>query len=680
MFIKSIELENYRCHAKSKIDFFPDGKPGNLSILEGVDGAGKTCIFNAIGWCLYGKETLELLGAKSQNLRIPNVANLDSSKPTKVSVEIWLEFETGDAINSEAINSKFTQARVLRTAMFRGSGIYDDELKLALYSSSEAPHLMHTEDAKTFIAEIAPKDLIEFYMFTGEYLSNVNNSNGANINASIQGQFKMGAMLSMKNLLDNLAEDYHDKAARKSGIDNSEIQANIDSIKDEILKNDEHIEKLLHDKQQYENDKKDAEQQMVKLRDQKKFIEGKNEALQELQQNKAHLTNIRKEKKEKLANMHKLLIDSGYLSLASNTIKSAYSKVRDEIGSANLPPNIKREFLEDLLSNKKCICGRTLQENSKEYNQILNLKNQSEIESQKLVLTELSPTLGFISSTMLKTYIGDLQTYQQDIANLISHEQEANEELTKFNQSVQSLDEEEIQVLDDYKKAEDNFEQFNRFVNDTQSEIKSCEEGQTSLENKLSELNKKQENSAKKYEEGKKLIEYKDKAKELGDIINRLREKIVAKFIAEFEKQANSLLATLSGLSHLSIRIKQNAGKIDVAYEDKYLSIESDAYLADGQQQIISIVLVAAYIKVLKTLGGGIAKAPFVVMDHPFSDLGLPRKEEILKSFSTLFKETKCIILTPPGDFDLNPISAYIASHYKIENDPKNKICNTEAI
>ena len=67
-------------------------------------------------------------------------------------------------------------------------------------------------------------------------------------------------------------------------------------------------------------------------------------------------------------------------------------------------------------------------------------------------------------------------------------------------------------------------------------------------------------------------------------------------------------------------------------------------------------------------------------MDHPFSDLGLPRKEEILRSFGTLFSGTRVIMLTPPGDFDFSAVNKSIASHYTVKNDPETKVCTVEVL
>jgi len=67
MFIKKIRLKNYRCYKKAEIKFGLDIKDKkNINLATGEIKAGKTTLFNAIGWCLYGIETQFLLGTKKE--------------------------------------------------------------------------------------------------------------------------------------------------------------------------------------------------------------------------------------------------------------------------------------------------------------------------------------------------------------------------------------------------------------------------------------------------------------------------------------------------------------------------------------------------------------------------------------------------------------------------------------
>jgi hypothetical protein len=181
MYIKSISLENYRCHKKTEIDFFPGGTQGYISIIEGGDGDGKTTLFNAIGWCLYGKETSELLGEPKQSLGIPNVSSINNDGLSKLSVDLWLEIGESAEPNQRPISM-----RAVRKASIRGINIVDQEFSLQISFHDENPKVLRDQEAERYIENIAPSDLIEFYMFNGEYLSSGKNVKGENIDASIK--------------------------------------------------------------------------------------------------------------------------------------------------------------------------------------------------------------------------------------------------------------------------------------------------------------------------------------------------------------------------------------------------------------------------------------------------------------------------------------------------------------
>ena len=60
MFIKTIELNNYRIYYhKNSISFdSSDGK--NISIVSGYNGFGKTTFLTSLVWCLYGTNMQEV--------------------------------------------------------------------------------------------------------------------------------------------------------------------------------------------------------------------------------------------------------------------------------------------------------------------------------------------------------------------------------------------------------------------------------------------------------------------------------------------------------------------------------------------------------------------------------------------------------------------------------------------
>ena len=57
-----IELENFRqYHGRQRLDFSRDSQR-HVTLVHGINGAGKTSLFMAINWCLYGRTVLDNVG------------------------------------------------------------------------------------------------------------------------------------------------------------------------------------------------------------------------------------------------------------------------------------------------------------------------------------------------------------------------------------------------------------------------------------------------------------------------------------------------------------------------------------------------------------------------------------------------------------------------------------------
>ena len=57
MQIQSISLNNIKCHRDTELDFV-DG----INVLSGVNGVGKSTIFEAVGYALFGVDARDFVG------------------------------------------------------------------------------------------------------------------------------------------------------------------------------------------------------------------------------------------------------------------------------------------------------------------------------------------------------------------------------------------------------------------------------------------------------------------------------------------------------------------------------------------------------------------------------------------------------------------------------------------
>ena len=577
MFIKSISLENFRCHKKTEIDFFPGDSQGNISIIEGGDGDGKTTIFNAIGWCLYGKETSELLGETKQSLGIPNVSSLSNDGLNKLSVDLWLEI--GESASSK---EHPTSIRALRKARTRGIGIVEQEFSLQIYTQDENPKVLRDQEAERYIETIAPSDLIEFYMFNGEYLSSGKNVKGENIDASIKRQFRTGSMRSMEELLRQMEIDYRDSANRASKKQDSSIISEIKQIEEMVSKDETKKESLEEDARSYMEQEKTAKERMEKYRDAKIKIESKKELLKELSEKQAKRKKLKVDTKETSNKLLKTKIDFGYLVLSKATLTESYSKIKEEIGRGNLPPNIKKEFVDDLIEMHKCICGRELPEGSLEIERIKAILNESERESSKNILLEISPVINSILQIVENKVPSMLKSMEQMIKEQQQEERRLLEEIESMNSTESSLTEDEKVVMQEFENAEKDFDNFGSLAVQSENSAKTLKLKIQSANDKLMKLKEQQEKMAGKADEAARFFSYAKTVKLLKEILSVLRDRISEMFIISLQEEVNRLISSVKGLSHLSVSIKNVAGSIRVDYEDKFLPLEGASYLSRG--------------------------------------------------------------------------------------------------
>ena len=78
MQILSIELKNIKSHRETRLDFAP-----GINVLSGANGVGKSTIFEAIGYTLFGVDAQKFVGNVERFITI-------GAKKGEISVEFQL--------------------------------------------------------------------------------------------------------------------------------------------------------------------------------------------------------------------------------------------------------------------------------------------------------------------------------------------------------------------------------------------------------------------------------------------------------------------------------------------------------------------------------------------------------------------------------------------------------------
>ena len=90
MILKNIKIKNFRQYQNEEIQISGTDDKKNFTIIQGMNGSGKSNLLNAITWCLYGKEHHRT--AKYTGLPIVNtVTNKELSVGEISQVEVQLK-------------------------------------------------------------------------------------------------------------------------------------------------------------------------------------------------------------------------------------------------------------------------------------------------------------------------------------------------------------------------------------------------------------------------------------------------------------------------------------------------------------------------------------------------------------------------------------------------------------
>lgn len=466
MLLKSIKLSNFRQFKDSTISF-ADGSDGrNVTLIFGDNGSGKTTLANAFIWCLYGKNDFKK--KELCNTDIKYSASLNA----KIEVKVILELEHR--------NFRYIISRKL--SYTRG---YGDILKAADSDIFEVDRYDEKNgDAKLFkgrnaddeIKKILPRELYPYFFFSGEKIER--------ISEEIQGNKKVsGFSDAVKGLLGLKAVD---KAIKHLSTNKNSVSKKFESDINTV--GNERQKELLQKINKIESG---IEENTKKLRlideERKNAMEMIELASAQISRHSdgAQLQNDHNEKEKELRNYeeYKNSIVSDFFGKFNQSyweffVRKLAKGVLQELKSQHFKgkyiPHITEETINYLKTQKKCICGTSLDEGTEAYKNIDSLLKyipphsmSTEIEMfkeriQDICDGEIYKNLYLDLDNKLKAYIkvcNNIMSTQEKIGELDEKLAGSNaDEIVRKNQNDKKRAEELIKNYDKerYEIVEDN--------------------------------------------------------------------------------------------------------------------------------------------------------------------------------------------------------------------------------
>jgi len=627
MKIKKIVLKNYRQYMGEQTIKFSTYKDKNLTIVIGINGAGKTNLLNAITWCLYGREGHLAESSAYYPMCNDSVrASLKLGEVAEASVETFFEDEnSGD------------EFRISREAKFRKTK--EDSLSALTENSCAWMKIPPSQDWKegdaSFLVHyrILPSGVKDFFFFDGEQLIKLFEEETADkVRSAILDVSQISLMnTTIKHLEDKKSELM--KEIGKFSPKTRELSEKREAFVNGLKELEEEIKRLEENKKEVERLLKEidgklrgySEERVRELRERSERLEG-------------DIKDVDERKRSLYGDFTKLIIEDGPFCLAGKALGLVMKSIKEKYRKGELPPRVKATFLRELLERGRCICGTDIKRGKGRQ------KIKRELENSAIA-TKLDENVSSIryglnvplerGENFLKTKL-NLGT---EIKKLEIKRNQLREELEGVRARLKELKIEKIESLINQKE---DYEGQKEDLSDTLSKKRYQKENSGRVIKELEDDLKKESRKEEKLNTLRKKIEICEGGL---SFLQEVKEEILGEVRSSVERK------TFEYFHELIWKKKKFR---DVKIDENYVVDVIDRYghniiggISSGEREILALSFMAS----LRGISG--FEAP-IVIDTPLARISGEHRANIAKCLPRYLKDVQIIILLTDEEYTKN--------------------------
>lgn len=453
MIVKSMTIENFRPYKGPVSIEFARGEK-NITIIEGRNDAGKTSFINAFTWCLYDKEPFrdEGIEGRCNQLALDKVNIKDE---VDVKVEMMMEDSSGRNV------------RVIRKQTFIKTSDKASRSKnnseLIIYRD-DGLNEVKIENPDKYIKNNLPESLQEYFMFTGEKLTQFFNKDQELVKKGVYSLYQLD-LLENINIQAKKWENYFSNKFRK-------INPKLTEYKNERSQIIEYEQK---DKISLRQNKERIKTLEVEINTLYAEIGASGADADEIRRD---IENLRNEKRSLSYDLKEVkrecsaLISNNFSHVLSYDLLKNLEKwdgfEEESANEKDIPFAISD--LKKLLKNKECVCGNSLEENTEEYKRIEQLIEYLEENSKESgpkiedIISNLLNVSGNILARYPDNFSADLSSKRQRILEIEHDIESRNLKIQGFETRLSNLD---IDAIDKIKREiEEKQEAITRLIED----------------------------------------------------------------------------------------------------------------------------------------------------------------------------------------------------------------------
>jgi DNA sulfur modification protein DndD len=634
MKFERITLENFRQYfGRQRLEFAKDSKR-KVTIIHGANGAGKTSLFLAINWCLYGSDYINNVG---ELISKEAISRASTSDYIEMSVEISFMHD----------GERYIVKRLRRDIkMIDGSTYSDEEDEFTMGLMHGDGQYERIKNPIVTINAILPANVRTYFLFDGEKINDFAKPESAKqVKEAIYLVFKLETLDRGRKHLEAVASDYRKELKKTSSSELRMLVLKDEKARSDLSQNEQRKIEVIEAKDSVLQKINDIDQQLRDSQHTRSLQQKRDFVERELKQRRLDLDNV--------TNQIRDVSTAAHFSLAMPVINESLAILDGKRERGEIPSNVRQQFIQDLLSQMKCICGRPFTEDSAEHSRLLSLIQNKLPDSLGDDVLEISATLrGFENHKNAQLLA--IKQHMQRRAFILDQIKDLEAENSDLRYQLKDSPLEEVRNLE--KQRQDFLADRDSYSNELgaiSERINKLHEDIAFLEKELVKVRKNEMKekllSAKLYLTQQAADEIKDRHQAYA---NDMRLKIEAKTRDIFQR-------LIWKDSTFEVYLDEN---FNLEVFDRY-SKQARPELSAGERQVLSLSFITAMSRVSEE------EAP-LVMDTPFGRLSAKPRSNITANLPALADQLVLLVtdeeLHGEARANLNP---YIGAEYYLVFD-----------
>jgi DNA sulfur modification protein DndD len=640
--INSIALTNFRQFSGSQSFDLKSSSIRPVSLIFGANGAGKTTFLNAFTWALYGTMSEDV---EEQHRMVTDSVwrSLPGGGSTELAVELSFDHEGHDyRLRRSAEVRKQSDEQEKPSAEVRLWQTMPDGSSEAIVAPQER------------IYSILPRGVSRFFFFNGERIEKlVQRGAYAEVQQDIRVLLDLEQVDRALEHLPRVDRRLTADLKKHGGERANEIQTAIDNLRDLEITDRDNL-------QIFEGNLAILTEESESVLELLRQHAGAGPIQRERDRVDKELTEARMQRDTAIAERASLVANRGFLAFTDELATGTAEKAAALYQKGALPAPLKREFVDQLLEEGRCICGTPLSEGTPPWHQVTEWRQRAGLQMVETAWQQLSGQITQLSGARQELY-DSLQSAVKRITTERERVARLEETMSELDSQLQDNRREDVQELESKRR-------------DLDVRIGATRERIGALRSSLEKTQKEIEQKNAERSKAEVTDELAAKARARSDLVQSVRRALEEILAIRKEDMRNRLDAKLKDVFQ-KISIKRYVPRLSPEFEltlyQDVNGVELAVPKSTGENQILSLSFVAAVSELAREIRAerraegelpGDAGTYPIVMDAAFGSLDQNYQREVSRALAQMAPQLVVLVSKSQGlGYVVSELTPYVS-------------------